>query len=249
MKPQNLNVIIIDDEQNARLALRGIITENFPELHIVDECNDVPTAVKAIMKHRPELIFLDISMPGYSGIELFKFIDLSELKVKVIFVTAYSEYAINAFELSAVDYILKPVRIDALRRAISKVLEKSEDHVHVLHENMTQAHSQKMALQTGEGLMIIPLSDIIYLKADGSYTHFILQSDKKITVTKKIADFARLEQMGAFLRIHRSHMINLDKVSKILKIDGGLVVMENGDQLSISTDKKQDLMSLFENRL
>jgi two-component system, LytTR family, response regulator len=246
---KNLNVIIVDDEQNARLALRGIITENFPELQILDECNDVPTAVKSILKHQPDLIFLDISMPGYSGIELFKFLDTDQFKFKVIFVTAYSEYAINAFELSAVDYILKPVRIDALRRAISKVQESQDDTLNVLHENMTPGHSQKLALQTGEGITIIPLNEILYLKADGSYTHFLLSKNKKITVTKKIADFTRLEQMGGFLRIHRSHMVNIDRISKILKIDGGVVEMDNGDTLSISTDKKQDLIHLFENRI
>lgn len=246
---KKLNVVIVDDEQNARLALRGIITENFPELQILDECNDVPSAVKSIMKHQPDLIFLDISMPGYSGIELFKFLDADQLKFKVIFVTAYSEYAINAFELSAVDYILKPVRIDAMRRAISRILEKQEETVSVLHENMTPGQLQKLALQTGEGITIIPLNEILYLKADGSYTHFILEKNKKITVTKKIADFARLEQMGGFLRIHRSHMINLDRIAKILKIDGGVVVMDNNDTLSISTDKKQELMRLFENRM
>lgn len=241
-----MKVIIVDDEKNARLALRGILEENFPEVTILDECIDVPTAVKSIHKHQPDLVFLDISMPGYSGLELFKFLDESEIRFKVVFVTAYSEYAVNAFELSAADYILKPVRLEALQRALNKVKENKINNIRVLQENLEEPHYKKVALQTGDGLTFLLLENILYLKADGSYTHFITTDNKKITVTKKIADFERLEQMGSFLRIHRSHLINYNRIQKIMKQDGGTVVMDNGDMLSISTDKKQQLLDLFE---
>lgn len=241
-----MNVIIVDDEKNARLALRGILEENFPELRILDECIDVPSAVKSIHKHQPDLVFLDISMPGYSGLELFKFLDDNEIRFKVVFVTAYSEYAVNAFELSASDYILKPVRLEALQRALHKVKENKKSNIRVLHENLEEPHHKKVALQTGDGLTFLLLENILYLKADGSYTHFITTDNKKITVTKKIADFERLEQMGSFLRIHRSHLINYNRIQKIMKQDGGTVVMDNGDMLSISSDKKQQLLDLFE---
>ncbi|MDP2161634.1 MAG: response regulator [Flavobacterium sp.] len=241
-----MNVIIVDDEKNARLALRGILEENFPEVTILDECVDVPSAVKSIHKHQPDLVFLDISMPGYSGLELFKFLDESELNFKVVFVTAYSEYALNAFELSAADYILKPVRLEALQRALNKVKENKTNNFRVLQENLEEPQHKKVALQTGDGLTFLLLENILYLKADGSYTHFITTDNKKITVTKKIADFERLEQMGSFLRIHRSHLINYNRIQKIMKQDGGTVVMDNGDLLSISTDKKQQLLDLFE---
>lgn len=241
-----MNVIIVDDEKNARLALRGILEENFPEVIILDECVDVPSAVKSIHKHQPDLVFLDISMPGYSGLELFKFLDESELNFKVVFVTAYSEYALNAFELSAADYILKPVRLEALQRALNKVKENKTNNFRVLQENLEEPQHKKVALQTGDGLTFLLLENILYLKADGSYTHFITTDNKKITITKKIADFERLEQMGSFLRIHRSHLINYNRIQKIMKQDGGTVVMDNGDLLSISTDKKQQLLDLFE---
>lgn len=241
-----MNVIIVDDEKNARLALRGILEENFPEVIILDECVDVPSAVKSIHKHQPDLVFLDISMPGYSGLELFKFLDESELNFKVVFVTAYSEYALNAFELSAADYILKPVRLEALQRALNKVKENKTNNFRVLQENLEEPQHKKVALQTGDGLTFLLLENILYLKADGSYTHFITTDNKKITITKKIADFERLEQMGSFLRIHRSHLINYNRIQKIMKQDGGTVMMDNGDLLSISTDKKQQLLDLFE---
>lgn len=242
-----MKAIIVDDELNARLALKGIIEENFPEIEIVAENTDVPNAVKSIHSFQPELVFLDIAMPGYSGLELLKFFDENNINFKIIFVTAYTEYAINAFELSAVDYILKPVRIDALQRALSKVSDsKTSESLKVLQSNLEVPQNKKIALNTGDGITFIELIDILYLKADGSYTHFFLSNKSKITVSKKIAEFERLEQVSNFMRIHRSHIINLERIQKILKQDGGTVIMDNGDELSISADRKAALLEKFE---
>lgn len=242
-----MRAIIVDDELNARHALRGIIEENFPEIEIVAENPDVPNAVKSIHSFQPELVFLDIAMPGYSGLELLKFFDEKNINFKIIFVTAYTEYAVNAFELSAVDYILKPVRIDALQRALSKVnVTKSIESLRVLLNNFDVPQHKKIALNTGDGITFIELQDILYLKADGSYTHFYISNKNKITVSKKIAEFERLEIVSNFMRIHRSHIINLERIQKILKQDGGTVIMDNGDELSISTDKKAALLEKFE---
>lgn len=243
-----MNVIIVDDEKNARLALKGILEEHFPEVTLLDECKDIPEAVKSIRKHQPDLVFLDISMPGYSGLELFKFFDDEELNFKVVFVTAYQEYALNAFELSAVDYILKPVRMEALKKALRKLEYHQLMNIKVLQSHLEPSLPQKVALQTGDGLIFLKLDDIIYLKADGSYTHFITLDKKKIIVSKKIADFERLEQMGPFMRIHRSHVVNLNRIQKIMKQDGGVVVMDNGDWLSISSEKKAVLMTRFDSQ-
>lgn len=242
-----MKAIIVDDELNARLALRGILEENFPEITIVGECADVPSAVKSIHSFQPEVVFLDIAMPGYSGLELLNFFDESTLNFKIIFVTAYTEYAINAFELSAVDYILKPVRVEALKRALTKVNGANpSESLSVLQSNHELPQNKKIALNTGDGIMFIELQDILYLKADGSYTHFVLSNKSKITISKKIAEFERLEQVGNFMRIHRSHIVNLECVQKILKHDGGSVIMENGDELSISTEKKAVLLEKFD---
>jgi len=242
-----MRAIIVDDELNARLALRGILEENFPEIEIVCENVDVPSAVKSIHSFQPELVFLDIAMPGYSGLELLNFFDENNSSFKIIFVTAYAEYAINAFELSAVDYILKPVRVEALQRALSKINEtKSVETLKVLQHNLEIPQNKKIALNTGDGITFIELIDILYLKADGSYTHFFLSNKSKITVSKKIAEFERLEQVSNFMRIHRSHIINLERIQKILKQDGGIVIMDNGDELSISNDRKAALLEKFE---
>ena len=244
-----MKAIIVDDEINARLSLRGILEENFSHIQIVNECKDVPSAVKAIHELKPELVFLDISMPGYSGLELLKFFDESQINFKIIFVTAFSEYAINAFELSAVGYILKPVRVDALEKALQKIMNSNHDleNLKALQNNMENPLEKKVALNTGDGITFLELNDILYLKADGSYTHFYTTNRHRITIAKKISDFERLEAMGNFLRIHRSHIINLARIQKILKQDGGTVIMENGESLSISAERKTSLYDKFQN--
>lgn len=244
-----MKAIIVDDELNARLALRGILEENFPEILILGESKDVPSAVKAIHELKPDLVFLDISMPGYSGLELLKFFDESQINFKIIFVTAFSEYAINAFELSAVGYILKPVRVDALEKALHKIVMDTNndlDKLKVLQTNMENPLNKKVALNTGDGITFLELHNILYLKADGSYTHFYTTDRHRITVAKKISDFERLEAMGNFLRIHRSHIVNLSRIQKIVKTDGGMVIMENGESLSISSERKNNLYKKFE---
>ena len=243
-----MKAIIVDDELNARLALKGILEENFPDIEIVAESKDVPNAVKIIHQYKPELVFLDITMPGYSGLELLKFFDEKQINFKIIFVTAFSEYAINAFELSAVGYILKPVRIDALQKALNKIAHNNNDleKLKALQTNLESPNNKKVALNTGDGITFLALQNILYLKADGSYTHFCTTDKHRITVAKKISDFERLEAMGNFMRIHRSHIVNLSRIQKILKQDGGTVIMENGDQLSISSDKKSALLNKFQ---
>lgn len=244
-----MKAIIVDDELNARLSLRGILEENFPDIQILAESKDVPSAVTAIHQHKPDLVFLDISMPGYSGLELLKFFDESQITFKIIFVTAFSEYAINAFELSAVGYILKPVRVDALEKALHKIMYTNNDleKLKTLQTNMENPLDKKVALNTGDGITFLELQNILYLKADGSYTHFYTTDRHRITVAKKISDFERLEAMGNFLRIHRSHIVNLSRIQKILKQDGGMVIMENGEILSISAERKTNLYNKFQN--
>ena len=188
-------------------------------------------------------------MPGYSGLELLKFFDESQITFKIIFVTAFSEYAINAFELSAVGYILKPVRVEALQKALHKVIMENNNDLEklkTLQNNMENPLDKKVALNTGDGITFLELHNILYLKADGSYTHFYTTDRHRITVAKKISDFERLEAMGNFLRIHRSHIVNLSRIQKILKQDGGMVIMENGEILSISSERKNNLYKKFE---
>jgi two-component system, LytTR family, response regulator len=245
-----LTAIIVDDELNARLSLRGILEEFYPNVNIVTEAKDVPEAVKAIHKYKPQIVFMDIEMPGYSGLSILDFFDKNNIDFKLIFVTAYSEFAINAFELSAIDYILKPIRKEAIERALLKVTPINPPQLEVLQHHFSEKtinpNDKKIALHTSEGLVFVKLDDILYFKADGSYTHIFFTNAPRITTTKRLMEYERLEQLGKFLRIHRSHIINLNQISRISKNDGGTVILTNGDELSISNDKKSVLLELIE---
>ncbi len=245
-----MKVLIVDDETNARLALRGILELHFPEIDIAGEAKDLPEAVRKIHQIQPDVVFLDIEMPGYSGLELVNFFESDQISFKIVFVTAYSEYALQAFEISAIDYLLKPIRKEQIGRALEKLTPTSKLQMEALRENLDDAAHKRIALQLSDGLLFVELNDVLYLVADGSYTHIHLRDGQKLTVTKKLLEYEKLEQWGNFMRIHRSHIINLSMISRILKQDGGIVVMCDGKQFSISNDKKQALMTRFdENKL
>ncbi|MES2331589.1 MAG: response regulator [Bacteroidota bacterium] len=238
---QNIRAIIVDDEPNARRALRGLLEENFSQVEIMADCKNVPEAVKSINKHKPDLIFLDIAMPGYSGFELLDFFDEQSLNFKIIFVTAYSEHSLRAFETSAVDYILKPVRLEHMTRALKKISVEepvNENRQYkVLKENFSNQSDKKIVLQTAETIFVVKMDDIIYLQADGSYTRFYTTSHGVLTITKKLIDFEYLESSGPFFRTHRSYIVNLNHIKKVDKKEF-VLIMNNDAEVYLAQDKK-----------
>lgn len=247
-----LKVIIVDDETHARAALKGMIQNNFDNVRVMAEAASVPEAVKAIHKHKPDIVLLDIEMPGYLGVDILDFFDEKQVDFSIIFVTAYNEYALKAFELAAVDYLLKPTRVEHLKRAFERVrslINKDEALKYTtLKENLDARTVNKIALQTAEGLKIVDTSEILYLKADSSYTLIFFSDGSKIVVTKTLQEYNSLEDLGDFMRIHRSYNINLNAIDKINKKDGGYVVMKNGFEIPISNDKRQQLLDKFKDQ-
>ena len=242
---QQIRAIIIDDEPNARIALKGVLEENFPQVEILAECKDVPDAVKTIHKLKPDLVFLDIEMPGYNGFELLDFFDDHNLQFKIIFVTAYSDYSLRAFEISAVDYILKPVRAEHIERALKKInleyITSQKEQIKVLKDNFTNQLDKKIVLQTAETIYVVKMDDIIYLQADGSYTRFYTTSHGVLTITKKLIDFEYLENCGPFFRTHRSYIVNLNYIKKVDKKEF-VLIMHNDAEVYLAQDKKNGLL-------
>jgi two-component system LytT family response regulator len=241
-----IKVIIVDDEPNARKALRGLLNDNFEEIKIVADCSNVPEAVKTINKYKPDLVFLDIDMPGYSGFELLDFFDEEQIWFKIIFVTAYSQHSLKAFESSAVDYILKPVRLEHMRRAIKKSNFLPSDSIQykVLRDNLSQQQDKKVVLQTSETIYVVNQDDIIFIQAEGSYTKIVTVTHGVLTITKKLLDFEYLETDGPFFRTHRSYLVNLNHVKKIDKKDF-VLIMSNEAQVHLAQDKKNQLIERF----
>jgi two-component system LytT family response regulator len=242
---QKIRAIIVDDEPNARRALQGLLEENFSQVEVVADCKNVPEAVKTINKLKPDLVFLDIAMPGYSGFELLDFFDEQHLNFKIIFVTAYSEHSLRAFETSAVDYILKPVRLEHITRALKKINTdepvNENKQYRVLKDNFSNQQDKKIVLQTAETIFVVRMEDIIYLQAEGSYTRFYTTSHGVLTITKKLIDFEYLESSGPFFRTHRSYLVNLNHIKKVDKKEY-IVIMNNDAEVYLAQDKKNQLL-------
>ena len=239
-----ITAVIIDDEFKARNVLQNILQENFPEVKILAQADDVPEGVLAIRKHQPQLVFLDIEMPGYNGFQLLDF--FGSINFNIIFTTAYSEYALQAFQVSAIDYLLKPIQIEKLKNALEKFkngpIPQHDERIDTLKQNLNHSGIQKLALPVASGLRFIKVDDIVYLKADGSYTNFVLENEK-LLISKKLKDFEDLLAGNPnFYRPHRSYLINIHKVKEFNKGDGGYIIMDNNDEVGVSRELKEETL-------
>ena len=244
-----MKTIIVDDEPMPRMALRNILREHFPHVTVVAECKNVPEAVKQIQALRPEVVFLDVEMPEYNGFDLLNFFRPEHIDFQIIFITAYSEYALQAFEISAVDYLLKPLRIEHLERALKKLKTNATPEAQkyeVLREHTSSPDAdKKIVLQTSENIFIIKVADILYLEAEGSYTNFVIQNQQNILISKRLAEFEYLEQLPQFFRSHRSYLINTNKIRRVDKKDC-VIEMENGAMVYLAQERKKNLLEKIE---
>lgn|SRR5574343_18583 len=243
-----LKAIIIDDEEGARFTLSTLLEEYCPNISIIAQCSNVPEGVLAINKHTPDIVFLDIEMPEYNGFELVEFFKIVDFEI--IFVTAYSQYAIRAFEVSAVDYLLKPVEIEQLQAAVEKASQKrSQANIMQRLDLMKSTYNgdeiKKIALPMSDGLMFVDVAEIILFEADRAYTHVFLKNGSKITVSKPMRTFEDILENRQFIfRPHRSHLININYIKKYVRGDG-MIFMDNGVALPISRERKQEFEALL----
>lgn len=239
-----LKAIIVDDEGKARRILERFIVEYCPQIEIVAIVEDVPEAVKAIQKTNPDVVFLDIEMPGYNGFQLLEFFE--EIDFEIIFTTAYSEFALRAFQVSAIDYLLKPIQIDQLTLAVQK-LEKIHgnslirERLAILQKNLEEYKIKKIIVPLSEGSLFVELKDILYLKAEGSYANIFFKDGNKVIVSKNLKDYEdQLTMEEGFFRTHRSFLVNTDYIKQISS-DGSEAMMINDSIINISRERKQEL--------
>lgn len=213
------------------------------DVEIVATCKSVPEGVLAINKYRPKLVFLDIEMPEYTGFELLGF--FRDVDFEIIFVTAYNEYALRAFEVSATDYLLKPVDVDKLKSAVEKARKKINGNdmqlrMDLLKESFRTKQFSKIALPMSEGLLFVETAEIMYLEADGAYTEVWLVNGSKMVVSKKLKFFEEvLADHPGFFRSHRSFIVNINQILKYSKSES-LIKLDNGKLITISRDRKAD---------
>jgi len=243
-----MKAIIIDDEAKARRVIQAMLAEHCPDIEVITTADDVPSGVKAINREMPDVVFLDIEMPGYTGFQLLDFFD--DVSFEIIFTTAYSDYAIKAFEVSAIDYLLKPIQIDQLVKAVNKVKSKQKsqlnEKIEALKLNLNETNQlSKIALPVADGFLFVKPEDILYLKAESSYTRIFLTDDKDLLVTRTLKEFEKLIDHPHFMRIHRSYLINLNHIKQYVRSDGGHIEMDNKDIVYFSKDKKEELLGAF----
>jgi two-component system LytT family response regulator len=235
-----MRAIIIDDEKRARISLRLILQEYCDHVEVVEECENLSSGIKAIRKHQPDVVLLDIEMPGHSGLELLDFFDEKEIKFKIIFTTAYHEYALQAFKFSAIDYLLKPINPEELCNALTR-LEKqknAEINYSLLKETMKQDVLDKIAVPSGSSILFIPTNTIICINGEGAYSEIICKNNIKHLVSRNLKNFEDiLCNNPQFIRIHKSHIVNTSFIVAYNKSDGGTIELKNGIQLGISQDK------------
>lgn len=244
----NINAIIIDDEERARNTLSSLLLSYCPEIKVLDTCSNVPDGVLAINKNKPDVVFLDIEMPDYNGFELLGF--FREIDFDIIFVTAYSEYAIKAFEISAVDYILKPIDIDQLKNSVEKLKQKKlhsqmQEQIALLKDSYKGDDIRKIALSMSNGLTFVEIADIVLLEADGAYTTFYLKDGQKVLVSKKLKFYEDiLSNRRFFFRTHRSYFVNVNFIKKYSRSENA-ILMDNEMSITISRDRKQEFEALL----
>ncbi len=255
MTEPTIKALIVDDERGAREILHAIIKDYFSNIEIVELCDDMTSCVAAIRKHKPDLVFLDIEMPGNSGLELMDFLQPDELNFEIIFVTAYSDYALQAFRLSALDYLLKPIQITYLEEAINKFkkaknYQSTASQLEVLKNNLTQHQPVRICIPSSEGKYFFDINELIYFKADGAYSEIFTTSKGRIYVGKKLKYFEDMltEQMG-FLRIHRSYLINVRHITMQSRTGSHSLIMSNGNEVAVAGDRTKEIMTFVKNYL
>ncbi len=238
-----IKALLVDDEPKALKALRLLIKKHCPEIEIIAEADNITDAYKQIVELNPELVFLDISMPGGSGLELLE--RIQGFNVEVIFTTAYQEYAIKALRLSALDYLLKPISHDELKKAVSRFLnQKIKYDYSLVSEILNSEKLRRIAIHTQGGVQILNLSDIMYLKSDKNYSVFYLP-EQNVVASRALGEFEKLLHGHGFIRIHRSTLININHIREYKKGKEPKVLLVDGTELEVSRSRKEELLHVL----
>ena len=250
--------IIIDDEPSAVNVLTLLLQKKCKDDVEIIATSNSPLEGKALIeKHKPDLVFLDIEMAGMTGIDLLR--SFSNPSFRVIFVTAFDAYAVEAFRLSAMDYLLKPLEGEDVVRSVQKIktdITKNQNLISIQLQSLekillhsTVASQNKIGIGMADKIVFVNIPDIIYCEATGSYTNVYLYDGKKMVASKLLGEFESQLSNYKFFRIHHSYLINLNRIKEFQRHDGGYVIMENNKQLEVSQRKRKDFLDVIHNRI
>ena len=244
-----LTAIIIEDMPDALTLLEGALQKNHPDIEVIATASSVVAAAKLLRSKTPDILFLDIMLGDGTGFDVLEI--FPDLESKIIFVTASDEYAIRAFKFAAIDYVLKPYDDNDLKKAIERAkaqLHPNQERLNILKETIAapEAKPNKISLHTLDKISIVSLEDIVRCEADSNNTIFYLQDGKKIFVTKTLKYFADMLTSYQFLRVHQSHLVNLQCISAFIKTDGGYLLLKNKETVPVSVRKKTEVIEILD---
>ncbi|HOW24815.1 MAG TPA: LytTR family DNA-binding domain-containing protein [Bacteroidales bacterium] len=245
-----IRVVIVDDEPHVRDGLIKLIGKHCPNVTLVGTAGSVREGKEVIRRHHPDLVLLDIKMDDGTGFDLLK--QLDPVDFKVIFITAYEQYAVKAFKFSALDYILKPVDPDELTEAITRTELMLQHDLRIrlsaMENNLASDRDRhkKLVLNTADNIFIIEIPAITHCESDGSYTVVFLEDGRKIMASRNLKEYDDMLSDQGFYRIHKSFLINLAFVERFDKAEGGFVVLRNGARIPVASRKRDQLLEMFD---
>lgn len=243
--------LIVDDAPQARTLLRLMLAQEHTDIQVVGEAADLQEAIDMIAKYKPAIVFLDVEMPRALGTQIFEYLPTTFHPFEIIFTTAYEEYALQAIKIGACDYLLKPLQADELARAIEKaqarvLLKSQSEKFQSFIKNFQNLNEQKLTLPGLRENAFIKLSDILFLEAEGSYTHFHLVDDKPKLVSKNLKEFEdELLATNLFYRPHRSYLVNTQRITGYLKQPHLQILLESGQKIPVARQKKVEFLGMF----
>ena len=250
-----IRAILIDDEPQNLEYISNLIEMYNLAVEIIGKYTDPEKGLDAILQDSPDVVLLDIEMPGMTGLELLQ--RLPTVNFEVIFITAYNQYALNAIKLSAIDYLLKPVEPEELEVALKKAeeqtkLKQTTERLEVLIKLMEKDkgekynQDQRVSLPTFEGMSYVKMKNIIHIEAGGSYCHFHIEDKGSMTISKNIGNYEEALSGYGFMRVHRGHIANLHHVTDFFRQDGGVILMSDGCKLPVSGGRRDGLLNGLE---
>ena len=245
-----MDTIIVEDEKSSQDLLLQLLKDNFSEIIIKGVAQNIEDAESIIESEKPDLVFMDVILGQRTCFDLLE--NLGEIKFDIIFTSSYEKYAIKAFRLSAVDYLLKPIVPEELKEALDKVMNKrvnknSINHIKLLLNNINKGNEHpRIALPTLTGFTLLEVSNIVYCESDNTYTTFFTRDGKNLLVSKTLKSCEKMLSEFSFFRVHNSSLVNMEYIKEYVKGEGGIVIMEGGEEIGVSRRRKDEFLRQFD---
>lgn len=245
-----MNVLIIDNDKKVREGLKEMLQKFCPAIKNIEEASSVETGLAAIQRSTPDLVYLDVEMDDGTGFDLIK--KIGTYNFQLIFITAFNKYAVDAFRMSAIDFLQKPIDLEELLESVEKAKnsisnQNLQKQLQVLYESMgaMRTNEKKIVLKDNEAIHFVRVQDIIRCEADGAYTKFHIANSSPILISKSLKEYDDMLTPFGFIRCHHSHLVNTSKILRFDKTEGGSLILENNDYIPVSQRKKDQVLEFL----